>query len=95
MNQITKDFFEIEKNAPELIGNEVIKQFEYTRCPLGVRGFILLPHREIFLLCCSDMNLMSRADSYIFNIILLWDTCGYTYISLVVVFFYYCKSYNK
>jgi len=63
MNQLTKDFLEIEKNAPELIGNEVTKQFEYTRCPLGVRGFILLPHREIYLLCCSDMNIMSRADS--------------------------------
>ena len=95
MNQITKDFFEIDKNAPELIGNEVIKQFEYTRCPLGVRGFILLPHREIFLLCCSDMNLMSRADSYISNISLPWDKGGDTKVPLGAAFVYQCKPDPK
>jgi WD40 repeat protein len=95
MNQLTKDFLEIEKNAPELIGNEVIKKYEYTRCPLGVRGFILLPHREIFLLCCSDMNIMSRADSMISNISMPWDKSNDTKVPLGAAFVYQCKPDPK
>ena len=62
LNQEFRQFLELEKNAPEVIANDVKNKYEYKKLPLGVRGFIVVPHRHIMLVCCSDMNVISRAD---------------------------------
>ena len=52
-----QNFLELEKNAPEIVGNDVKQIYDYKKCPLGVRSFIIVPHREIMLVCCSNMNI--------------------------------------
>jgi hypothetical protein len=62
LNAEFRQFLELEKNAPEVVANDVKTKYDYKKLPLGVRGFIVVPHREIMCVCCSDMNIISRAD---------------------------------
>lgn len=84
-------FLDIDKEAPEIIGNEVALNFEYTNVPLGVRDFLFVPHKEILLMCCSDMNIISRADSMITNFSFPWEKKTDSHIPLGAAFIYQCK----
>ena len=61
-------FLDLEKNAPEIVGNNVTQIYDYKKCPLGVRSFIIVPHREIMLVCCSNMNIVSRTNVTLTNL---------------------------
>ena len=97
LNNNFREFLSLYKNAPEIIGNDVNKIYDYHKLPLGVRNFIIIPHREIILVCCSEMNIISRADSMISNISLSfpWDKKKNEHIPLGAAFIYQCKPDKK
>ena len=68
-----KAFLEIEKNSPELAGNSPTIVGKLENIPLGVRDFYYSRDEGIIFMVCSDMNIISRADSKITNITLPWE----------------------
>ena len=52
-------FLELDKNAPEIVWNNFTQSYDYKKCTLGVRNFIVFLHREIMLVSCSNMNIIS------------------------------------
>ena len=93
LNTDFRQFLELEKNAPEVIANDVKVKYDYKKLPLGVRGFIVVPHREIMCVCCSDMNIISRADSMLSNFSFPWEKKkkSNSHIPLGAAFIYQCK----
>ena len=67
-NKLFKDFLELEKNAPEIVGNDVELVYDYKKLPLGCRNFKVIPHKGIMVVCCSNMNILSRSNVIISNI---------------------------
>ena len=67
-NKLFKDFLELEKNAPEVVSNDVKLVYDYKKLPLGVRDMLILPHRGIMLVCCSQMNILSRTNVLLTNL---------------------------
>ena len=70
-NKQFKDFLDLDKNAPEVVGNDVQIVYEYTKLPLGCRNFQVIPHRGIMVVCCSNMNILSRSNVILSNISLV------------------------
>ena len=62
-----QEFIELEKHAPEIVGNDISLIYEYKKCPLGIRNFIVAPKREIMLVCCSNMDIISRSNVTLAN----------------------------
>ena len=87
-----QDFLLLETKAPEIIGNSETKNFAYEKIPLGVRDFIVVPHKEIMLMCCSDMNIISRADSMLTNFTFPWEKKSNSHIPLGAAFCYQVKK---
>ena len=67
-NKLFKEFLELEKNAPEIVGNDVDLIYDYKKLPLGVRNFKVLPSKGIMVVCCSNMNILSRSNVILSNI---------------------------
>lgn len=67
-NKLFKEFLELEKNAPEIVGNDVDLYYDYKKLPLGCRNFKVIPHRKIMVVCCSNMNIISRSNVMLSNI---------------------------
>ena len=67
-NNLFKEFLELEKNAPEIVGNDVELVYDYKKLPLGCRNFKVIPHKGIMVVCCSNMNILSRSNVMISNI---------------------------
>ena len=67
-NKLFKEFLELEKNAPEIVGNDVELVYDYKKLPLGCRNFQVIPHKKIMVVCCSNMNILSRSNVIISNI---------------------------
>ena len=95
MNQLFKDFIEIDKQAADLSSNQVTLKFEYKKIVLGVRSFILVPHKGIMLMCCSDMNIVSRADSMISNFSFFKGKIKDDHVPLGAAFVYQCEDDKK
>ena len=89
-------FLELDKYAPEIVGNNVTQIYDYKKCPLGVRSFIVVPHREIMLVCCSNMNIISRTNVTLTNLAFgatnKGDECK---IPMGAAFIYQCKPDKK
>ena len=67
-NKLFKEFLELEKNAPEIVGNDVELIYDYKKLPFGCRNFKVIPHKKIMVVCCSNMNILSRSNAIISNI---------------------------
>ena len=94
-NSEFQKFLELEKNAPEVIGNTVSLIYDYKKCPLGVRDFIVVPHREIMCVCCSNMNILSRTNVTLTNFAFgktKGDDCQ---IPMGAAFIYQCKPHPQ
>ena len=94
-NSDFQNFLELDKNAPEVVGNTVTLVYDYKKCPLGVRDFIVIPHREIMCVCCSDMNIISRTNVTLTNFAFgktKGDDCQ---IPMGAAFIYQCKPDPK
>ena len=90
-------FLDLEKNAPEIVGNNVTQIYDYKKCPLGVRSFIIVPHREIMLVCCSNMNIVSRTNVALTNLAFGITSKGEEdfKIPMGAAFIYQCKPDKK
>ena len=88
-------FLELEKNAPEVIGNTVTQIYDYKKCPLGVRDFIVIPHREIMCVCCSNMNILSRTNVTLTNFAFGKAKNDECQIPMGAAFIYQCKPDPK
>ena len=96
LNAEFRQFLELEKNAPEVIANDVKNKYDYKKLPLGVRSFIIVPNREIMCVCCSDMNIISRADSMLSNFSFPWEKKkANSHVPLGAAFIYQCKPSKK
>ena len=94
-NSEFQQFLELEKNAPEVIGNTVSLIYDYKKCPLGVRDFIVVPNREIMCVCCSNMNIISRTNVTLTNFAFgktKGDDCQ---IPMGAAFIYQCKPHPQ
>ena len=85
-NSEFQQFLELETNAPEVVGNT---------CPLGVRDFIVVPHREIMCVCCSEMNIISRTNANLTNFALGNKHNNNIAIPMGAAFIYQCKPHPK
>ena len=88
-------FLDLEKNAPEIVGNNVTQIYDYKKCPLGVRSFIIVPHREIMLVCCSNMNIISRTNVTLTNLAFGAAKGEECKIPMGAAFIYQCKPDKK
>ena len=93
-NEDFQKFLELQKYSPEIVGNNVTQIYDYKKCPLGVRSFIILPHREIMLVCCSNMDIISRANIALTNLAFSFNK-GEEKIPLGAAFIYQCKPDPK
>ena len=87
-------FLELDKNAPEIVGNNISQIYDYKKCPMGVRDFIVVPHREIMLVCCSNMNIISRSNVMLTNLA-FGSTGEKCKIPMGAAFIYQCKPDKK
>jgi hypothetical protein len=87
-------FLELDKNAPEIVGNNITQIYDYKKCPMGVRDFIVVPHREIMLVCCSNMNIISRSNVMLTNFA-FGSTGEKCKIPMGAAFIYQCKPDKK
>ena len=88
-------FLDLEKNAPEVVGNTVTQIYDYKKCPLGVRDFIVVPHREIMCVCCSDMDIISRTNIKLTNFAFMKSKGDDVQIPMGAAFIYQCKPDPK
>lgn len=67
-SQIFMDFLEINKHSKNIESKEADLYYQYSKLPLGIRDFKINEKKQVLFVCCSDMNIVSRADSMLFNI---------------------------
>ena len=94
-NKDFQKFLELEKYAPEVEGNNVSLIYDYKKCPLGVRNFIVVPNREIMCVCCSNMNLFSRSNVMLTNLAFGASKGENCKIPMGAAFIYQCKPHKK
>lgn len=61
------NFLEVEKNLSNIKQLDAELFFQYSKLPLGLRDFKIYEKKGVLFVCCSDMNIVSRADSVIAN----------------------------
>ena len=83
-----RTFLSIDAHAPDVVGNTHTLAYEYTQLPFGVRDFIYVRDKEIMLMCCSDMNIISRADSFLTNFTFPWESNSDAHVPLSAAFVY-------
>ena len=94
-NSDFQNFLELEKYAPEVVGNSVSLIYDYKKCPLGVRDFIVVPNREIMCVCCSNMNIISRTNVTLTNFAFGKTKDDDCKIPMGAAFIYQCKPHPK
>ena len=94
-NKDFQTFLELGKYAPEIEGNNVSLIYDYKKCPMGVRNFIVVPHREIMLVCCSNMNIISRSNVRLTNLAFGSTDADKCKIPMGAAFIYQCKPDKK
>ena len=90
-NKLFKEFLELEKNAPEVVGNDVDLVYDYKKLPLGCRNFKVIPHRKIMVVCCSNMNIISRSNVIISNITSFKKKSDDDKVPMGALFIYQCE----
>ena len=81
-----RTFINIDTNAPEVIGNTHLFVSEYAQLPFGVRDFICIHDKALMFLCCSDINIISRAYSTNFTLSFETQSNAYTPLGAVHVY---------
>ena len=94
-NKQFKDFLELEKNAPEVVGNDVELVYDYKKLPLGCRNFQVIPHRGIMVVCCSNMNILSRSNVILSNITLGIPKSDDDKVPMGAAFIYQCEPHKE
>ena len=63
-NEDFKLFLELQKNSPDLCGNNPDMIGSFT-LPQGIRDFTYIPEENILLICTAEMSVIERAESTI------------------------------
>jgi hypothetical protein len=92
-NKLFKEFLELEKNAPEVVGNDVDLVYDYKKLPLGCRNFKVIPHRKIMVVCCSNMNIIERSNILLTNF--AFSAGNKCKIPMGAAFIYQCKPHPQ
>ena len=88
-NEDFQKFWELDKNAPEIVWNNVTQIYDYKKCPL-------VPHREIMFVCYSNMNIISRTNITLTNLAFGGFKKGdYCKIPMGAAFIYQCMPGKK
>ena len=90
-----QQFLELDENAPEVVGNTINLVYEYKKLPMGVRDFIVVPHKEIMLVCCSNMDIISRSKISLTNFAFGKSKGEDCQIPMGAAFIYQCKPDPK
>ena len=88
-------FLELEKYAPEIVRNNVTQIYDYKKCPLGVRRFIVVPHRQIMLVWCSNMDIISRTNIKLVNLTISMKKGEDSQLPMGAAFIYQYKLEKK
>ena len=72
-NKEFRDFIEIDRHSPETSNYTHSFLNEFDGLPLGVRDFVYSQSEGLCFVACSDMNIVSRIDSYVTNVNLPWE----------------------
>ena len=91
-NEIFSSFLNINHNSPELLINKPSLLYNNTSIPFGIRDFYYIEQTQTLFICCSEMSLVSRADSMIANLTLPWEQASDTHVT-VGAFICYNVSY--
>ena len=68
-----KNFLDLETHCPHLTNINPSEEGKLENIPLGVRDFIYDNKEGVIFMCCSDMNIISRADSMLSNFRFPWE----------------------
>lgn len=71
-----RKFIEIESNFPQSEMYEPYSRGILQDFPKGVRDFLYLPEYKSAFIAQSDMNLVTRMDSYFTNFTMPWEKKG-------------------
>ena len=85
-SEYLKDFLELDRHSPNLTFNSPEKKYEVTKIPLGIRDFFYFQEENMMFIACSDMNIVSRVDSYITNVNLPWEKSNGEHMTVGAVF---------
>ena len=69
-NQHFRNFLELDTQIPDTVCYSPIKVCELSELNLGGRDFIYLEEEGIMFVAMSDMNITSRIDAYLTNVII-------------------------
>ena len=94
-NNQFQTFLELDKNAPEVVGNDVELVYNYQKLPLGCRNFMVIPHRGIMVVCCSNMNIVSRSNVMLSNLTLGMSKNDEDKVPMGAAFIYQCEPDKK
>lgn len=72
-NSHFNEFFEIEKHLPKAGVRQMNMIGQVVNNAMGYRDFIYLPQKRLLFTAISDMNALSRVDSYFTNMDLPWE----------------------
>ena len=68
-----RKFCELDHHFPSVELNEAKKIASVMNFKQGVRDFLYLPQYKTMLVAMSDMNLLTRVDSYFTNLTMPWE----------------------
>ena len=68
-----KNFLDLETHCPHLTNINPSEEGKLENIPLGVRDFIYDNKEGVIFMCCTDMNIISRADSMLSNFRFPWE----------------------
>ena len=68
-----KIFLYLETHCPHLTNFHQIEEGKLENVPLGMRDFIYDKEEGVLFMCCSYMNIISRADSMLSNFRYPWE----------------------
>ena len=72
-SQIFRKFINLDQNFPQSQCFEPQKIAFMHEFQKGVRDFIYLPQYQTCFVALSDMNILSRVDSYFTNMTMPWE----------------------
>lgn len=64
-----REFLELDTQLPESVVNAPVKVCELGDLNLGGRDFVFLREEKVLFVAMSDMNVSSRLDAYLTNVI--------------------------
>ena len=68
-----QNFLDLETHDPNLTSIKPTEEGKLENIPLGVRDFLYDKNEGVIFMCCSDMNIISRADSMLSNFRFPWE----------------------